>query len=122
MPKPLCKSCRFDLPQAQLAQQIYNYVDERIRVTDAELRTFGNELARERKKLGLPPVVDVAGDLAGIAGSRKQSKAKQKREAEVAAAAVAPPDGVGSPSLPLLLPVQGAFQFLFLADVVIGCT
>lgn len=89
-------------------------MDERIRVTDAELRTFGNELARERKKLGLPPVADVAVDLAGDAGSRKQSKAKQKREAEVAAAAVAPPDGAGSPALPPLLPVQGAVQFLSL--------
>lgn len=88
----------------ELAQQIYNYVDERIRATDASLRAFDGELARERRKLGLPPPdTTLFGSAAGGGGGAKQGKQKKrKQEAEAVAAAIAPPNGAGSPALPAL--------------------
>jgi hypothetical protein len=37
-----------------LAQQIYDYVDARIRRLDADLATFQADISRERARLGIP--------------------------------------------------------------------
>ena len=37
-----------------LAQQIYDYVDARIRRLDKDLATFEADIARERARLGIP--------------------------------------------------------------------
>lgn len=42
------------LEQVALAQQVYDYVDQRIRRLDKDMKAFDSEMARERVKLGLP--------------------------------------------------------------------
>ena len=40
--------------QVVLAQQMYDYVDAKIRMLDADLRRFDAELAQDRRRAGLP--------------------------------------------------------------------
>ena len=40
--------------QVALAQQVYDYVDQRIRRLDKDTKAFDSEMARERARLGLP--------------------------------------------------------------------
>lgn len=40
--------------QVALATQVYDYVDQRIRRLDKDMKAFDGEIARERAKLGLP--------------------------------------------------------------------
>ena len=40
--------------QVALAAQVYDYVDQRIRRLDKDMKAFDAEMARERAKLGLP--------------------------------------------------------------------
>ncbi len=37
-----------------LSQQIYDYVDQKIRRLDKDLKNFEGDIARERSKLGIP--------------------------------------------------------------------
>jgi hypothetical protein len=37
-----------------LSQQIYDYVDQKIRRLDRDLKNFEGDIARERSKLGIP--------------------------------------------------------------------
>lgn len=37
-----------------LAQQIYDYVDQRIRRLDKDLKVFEGDIAKERARLGIP--------------------------------------------------------------------
>lgn len=58
------------------AQQIYDYIDQHIRKLDKDLRSFDAEVAKERQRLGLPPIVpeaEVAVVPAGVAeGTRRK--------------------------------------------------
>ena len=40
-----------------LSQQIYDYVDQKIRRLDKDLKNFEGDIARERSKLGLAVMV-----------------------------------------------------------------
>ena len=55
--------------QVVLAQQMYDYVDARIRMLDADLRRFDAELAQDRRRAGLPVSLastDLVGGLDGL--------------------------------------------------------
>lgn len=57
------------------AQQIYDYIDQHIRKLDKDLKSFEAEVAKERQRLGLPPVPGVEGELlpaGGADGRRKR--------------------------------------------------
>ena len=56
--------CPFPNLQVVLAQQMYDYVDAKIRMLDADLRRFDAELAQDRRRAGLP-VSLVLTDLVG---------------------------------------------------------
>lgn len=40
--------------QVNVAQQVYDYVDQRIRRLDKDIKTFDSEIAKQRALLGLP--------------------------------------------------------------------
>ena len=46
--------CLLPTLQVVLAQQMYDYVDAKIRTLDADLRRFDAELAHDRRRAGLP--------------------------------------------------------------------
>ncbi|KAK9788832.1 hypothetical protein WJX73_006091 [Symbiochloris irregularis] len=72
-----------------LAQQVYDYVDQRIRRLDKDMKAFDSELARERVKLGLPevdPSVLVA-EAEAAAAPRKATRGTRRSQAAAPGAA-----------------------------------
>ena len=72
------------------AQQIYDFIDQHIRKLDKDLKSFEAEVAKERQRLGLPPlgVAAIEGD-AGGAGTGADGR--RKRGVKAGAALLAEP-------------------------------
>ena len=89
--------------KAQLAQQVYDYVDARIRRLDTDLAAFDAQLVSDRVGAGLPPGGWAAAVAAGLPSAAPHKKAARggggaaapARKAPPAAAAAAGPSGGG---------------------------
>ncbi|KAK9823528.1 hypothetical protein WJX72_003426 [[Myrmecia] bisecta] len=85
-----------------LAQQIYDYVDQRIRRLDKDLKGFDAELMQERIRLGLPEDDPnaAAAALDEARGTKKDKKSGKKKDKYAALLPQAPLAGPGPPPLP----------------------
>jgi len=84
--------------KAQLAQQVYDYVDARIRRLDTDLAAFDAQLVSERVGAGLPPGGWAAAVAAGLPSVAPPRKAARAGGGGPPAARKAPPAAAAGPS------------------------